>query len=52
MEELVRRKSNIDSANQKIIDGCIASNNLEVMYAIFPNEEAGDIENLIDCLTV
>jgi len=22
------------------------------MYAIFPNEEAGDIEHLIDCLTV
>ena len=54
IEELVRKESNIDFANpNKVIDRCVVSNNMvEVMFAIFPNQGAGDIENLIDCLTV
>ena len=54
IEELVRKESNIDFANpNKVIDRGVISNNLvEVMSAIFPNQGAGDIENLIDCLTV
>ena len=54
IKELVRKESNIDFANpNKVIDRDVISNNqMEVMPAIIPNQGAGDIENLIDCLTV
>ena len=54
IKELVRKESSIDfvNANEAIGRGVVSNNLVEVMSAIFPNQGAGDIENLIDCLTV